>query len=526
MSKRLKRGIAIVLVCLMTAMVFSGCTNKTTPEATPSATTESQSVEPEKSEVAEVTETASVEPEEELEQVTLKMYMVGGGEDDNDIVWGEINKLLTAKIKAEIEPVVISFSDREQKVPLILASGETYDIMFLAAWNFMSTIADGAYVALDDMLPKYGPNLLANIPDVGWKTGTFNGKKYMVPKNESEYQTNGVIIREDLREKFNAPKPTDYASILEYLKIVKENVPGMIPYDRNTADDFFTVYFDTADLFNVDILKKLLVYKLGEFDTIYSVLDLPEYRDYLSLTREIYQNGYSSKSLLSKQTTSEEDFQNGLTAMTVRNPHTAGLLAGKVESLIPGAKVEYYSLDTGNMVNLMGYKAGNAISTTSPNPERALMFLDAAQTDLDIYKLIFYGIEGTHYAMTADGKITLPEGVTSDNVKYPAYINRAFYNSDIHIPNANLWPRYTEIWEDAEKREVGNPLVAYVTNTDAISTELAAVNNLIETYIVPLDAGVLVADEVWDEMVKAFDDAGLKTIMAEVQKQMDAYLAQ
>ena len=457
--------------------------------------------------------------------VELKMYQVGGGDDDNDLVWGEINKYLSEKMNTTVDPIVISFADREQKIPMILASGETFDIMFLAAWNFLSTITEGAYVPLDDMLPEYGPNLLRDIPEVGWGTGTYERKRYLVPKNESEYQNFGIIVREDLRQKYGAPKPVDLESTLEFNRIIKQNEPNLIPYNRDTSEEVFRLYIDKADLWTFDIMKNLLVYSLDDFGTVRNLLEDPGYREFIDFCRESYQEGYWSKSILSNQTTSREAFENGLTAMTTHNVNVAGQLANKVESTIEGAKVEYYSFDDGNKVNLMGFKAGSAISITSPNPERALMFLDAAQSDFELYKMIHFGIEGTHFAMTDDGKKTIPSGKVAGDIKYPAFITRAFYNSSIHPADVNEWPRYREVWDDLADRAVGNPMVPYITDTDPIRTEIAAINNLVQTYLVPMEAGVLDPDEKWDEMVAEFNKAGLPKIIEELQRQVTAFLA-
>jgi putative aldouronate transport system substrate-binding protein len=459
--------------------------------------------------------------------VNLKMYQVGGGDDDNDLVWGKINEYLTEKMNTTVEPIIISFSDRQQKVPMILASGETYDIMFLAAWNFMDTITEGAYVPLDDMLPEYGPNLLRDIPEVGWNTGTFEGKRYMVPKNETEYNNKGLIVREDLRVKYNAPKPVDLDSILEFCRIMKENEPNLIPFNRDTSENYISLYFDAKDYGNFSTQRDILYYSLDDFSKVVNLLEHPDFRgEYLDFCREMYLNGYWSKSILSNQTSDREAFENGLSALCMHNVFVAGQVAKKVESSIPGAKVEYYSFDDGNKVDMQGFKAGNAISITSPNPERSLMFLDAAQSDFKLYKMIHFGIEGIHYAMTPDGKLTVPEGKTSDDIKYPAFITRAFYNSNIQPSDVNEWPRYREVQNELAPRAVGNPLVPFAFISDPVSSELAAVNNLAQTYLIPLQAGVLDSDEVWDEMIDEFNKAGLPRLVDEFQSQLTAFLAQ
>ena len=54
-----------------------------------------------------------------LEPVTLKMYFLGEPQSDNDMVFEEINKKLTEKINAKIEPHYLSWGDYQQRYPLL-----------------------------------------------------------------------------------------------------------------------------------------------------------------------------------------------------------------------------------------------------------------------------------------------------------------------------------------------------------------------------------------------------------------------
>ena len=60
-------------------------------------------------------------------------------------------------------------------------------------------------------------------------------------------------------------------------------------------------------------------------------------------------------------------------------------------------------------------------------------------TDADICNLLMYGIEGTHYQVTADGKAAPAEGLTLENSGYSC----GFINGWV-LPNMlNAYPSYT-----------------------------------------------------------------------------------
>ena len=58
----------------------------------------------------------------ELEEVTLKMILVGGRPIDYDQVFGELNKKLKERINATVEVEFLDWSDWTQKYPLKFAA--------------------------------------------------------------------------------------------------------------------------------------------------------------------------------------------------------------------------------------------------------------------------------------------------------------------------------------------------------------------------------------------------------------------
>ncbi|WNR43416.1 hypothetical protein [Paenibacillus roseipurpureus] len=62
----------------------------------------------------------------------------------------------------------------------------------------------------------------------------IDGKIYTVPATYKEYVTTGFISREDLREKYNLPKPDSLANFEAYLAGIKKNVPDMVPLAANS----------------------------------------------------------------------------------------------------------------------------------------------------------------------------------------------------------------------------------------------------------------------------------------------------
>jgi putative aldouronate transport system substrate-binding protein len=460
--------------------------------------------------------------------VPLKLYTVGDEPRDMDAVWAVLNTQLRDEIGVEIEPVVIPFSDRLQKYPILLASGEPFDLVFLAQWNFLSTITDGAYLPLDDLLPEYGPDLLQRIPDLGWRMGTYDGARYVVPKIQTELSTHGMIIREDLRVAYGAPEPTDYDSALEFLAAVKANEAEMIPYNAYPDDDLPVWFWQANDLLSAGIsaIDDIVKITFSDFSTVVNVTETEAYRDYLSFVRTCYQNGYWSRSVLSNKISSRENFENNRSAALTWNPITAGQIAQKVESTIPGAEVAYYSYEGDTLVAQEGFKAGYAIYQASRYPEEALTFLNLMHTNEELYRLMWYGIENEHYVLTEDGKIDSPEGVSEGDVGYSAtYMIHGMYDEKYHLQSVNEWPEVARINTELMTNAKENILLTFKPRTEPISAEIAAIAAVADEYATPLVWGVVDPDEGLSQLQNALKAAGIDKVIEELQSQLDAFNA-
>ncbi len=91
---------------------------------------------------------AATDPDLDItEPVELRFLMLGNNEQpDKDKVWGEINKLAKEDINATVVVDVLSMADHATRYPLILASGEAYDIIYTSSWaHYFTEAPKGAF---------------------------------------------------------------------------------------------------------------------------------------------------------------------------------------------------------------------------------------------------------------------------------------------------------------------------------------------------------------------------------------------
>src|SRR5690606_25163835 len=109
---------------------------------------------------------------------------------------------------------------------LMLSTGQPVDLLFTADWTQYSSYAKkGAFLTLDELLPKAAPKLWEFVPQDMWDAVRVDGNIYTVPATYKEYVTNGFVWREDLRAKYDLPKPVDVDTFEQYLAGIKKNAP-------------------------------------------------------------------------------------------------------------------------------------------------------------------------------------------------------------------------------------------------------------------------------------------------------------
>ena len=162
-----------------------------------------------------------------------------------------------------------------------------------------------------------------------------------------------------------------------------------------------------------------------------------------------------------------------------------------------------------------------AISRTSENPERALMFLELFNTDPVLNNLINYGLEGVHYEKVSDNVIkALP-----DSSKYASGLGWMYGNQLLNFLLDNEDPQKWAKFEAFNAAAKPTNSLGFVFNPDKVKTEIAQCASIWDQYMAPLETGTADPEVELPKAIQAFKEAGSDAIMAEKQAQLDAWKA-
>lgn len=469
------------------------------------------------------------------EHVVLTMYCIG---DEGGIYAEEhlnkLNEVLTEKINAEIDPLMVSWGDYKTKLPMVWSSGEAYDITYTANWaSYFTEGSRGAFMNINELFPTYAPLTYAEMTGYDiLETTKINGNLYMVPNYIPDYTTFVYQYREDLRKKYDCPEIVDYDTLNTYLQAIKDNEPGMMPLGNNSTEAMMTqtwlnemdwarpIEYGNAGVFSYDLKDPTKVFNLVE---------TPEYEEWVKKCREWYEKGFWSQSIMAETTSSRDNFQAGKVACLVQNFSNAnGNYQQMINDTNPGWEIGYWSSDlaSGATERIAATNNGVAIGTRSKNPERAMMFIELMYQDREVYDILMNGLEGITFEADRDAGVKwIPEGVdsTTTNLKN---LGMGFGVQKWYLGSLNDDPKVDELKEAYDKVGVFPGLAGFNLDQEPIAAEIAALKSVCDEYKVPLEKGVVDPETGLADLRAQLKQAGVDKVMEEINRQIAEYLGQ
>ncbi|ACT04114.1 DUF3502 domain-containing protein [Paenibacillus sp. JDR-2] len=467
-------------------------------------------------------------------------YMVLGNKPTNgqfEKVLAEVNKIMKEKINAELEWKWIEWTDWQTKYNLALASGEPVDLITIGT-DWLDTWGNaqrGAFMNLDDLLPKYAPQTYNSIPQEDWAESKYNGKIVLIPEDQyTQWVNHGFFYRGDWAKEAGITEPIkDWEGIGKYLQYIKDNKPDVIPWDAVSGTSTFGG-FDTSYTDNLELpisTGYLPVFTTKSYDEKYTV-NSPVFEDtmvkYATMMKEWADKGFWREDVLNNKNDTRASLRAGLTGMDQHHTQTFGGLRVQMDKDQPGSDLQMFPFARqggNNLLELSITHGGTSVGAHSKNPERALMAYDLIRNDEQIYHLLNYGIEGVQYEVK-DGKRQQPAGY--DETKDGFYSD--FWGGRVdkfEIPSVTVWDQLEETYyAEYDKIKKAYPYGQFVFDKTPVEAELTAITQ------VTGEMGPAIAYGKAGDPVKAVEQfrsklktAGYDKVLAELQKQMDAYKA-
>lgn len=458
--------------------------------------------------------------EDPVELVFAYDILSAGSIADMDKVEAAINDITIPEIGVKLKILPIQSSAYEQQLTLMLTSQEPLDIIYTFGNSLSNYVTSEKIVPMTALLDEYGQGIKELLGDYLAAT-TVNGDVYAIPTIRDICRGIGFIYDATVAEECNldmsqVKQLSDLTAIFEQIQAVKgKDFPCLISSGQTILTNYIVV--DQLNDSNGVLLN------CGLTDTNVTFWEASDtYKELVTQFNEWFKAGYVQKDIVITQDDKYSTLRQGIGFCYPSNckpgiTNTASRSVGReMKVLVLG---DYFAT-TQQTANFNFSIAQGCIDEV-----KAMQFLNMLYTDSRVATLLGCGIEGLHYQKLENGQIAFPEGIDSNNTTY-------FPNVTWAVGNQFLTPTWSndpiDLWEqqDAANKSAKKSLaLGFTFNNANVAAEVSAVANVRSQYQKQIENGDCDLDTLLPEYIQALRDAGIETIIAEKQAQLDAWLA-
>ncbi len=440
---------------------------------------------------------------------------------DEQEVYAAVNKLIKDQINATVEFNAIAWAEYQEKMKIMMAAAEEFDICFTSNWfnNYQLAASKGSYLPLEELLKNYAPKLLASMKESIWNATKLNGKIYGVPNQQIFARSSNMEIPKEFADKYGL----DYQNIgrdyeLESLEPYLEAFTKAEPDKYATTGDYWT-RGDHLGYYNMEVIGggdvPGAIYLDDENLKVFNQFKSEQYKQFLALMQKWKEKGYlKSKELLNNK---------GKIAV---GTDCGSWFGGTWKPGVEAEASQTYGREmierpiSESILNNSGVLATlDAISRTSENPERTMMLLELINNDETIFNLITWGIEGKHYNKK-EGKYIEPIKDTKYAV-VPSWLLATTFRSYLLVGQPeDVWEQTKKVNEEAKP----SPALGFTFDPTIVKTEVANCTAVIKEYDDGLSMAILSLDKDYPQFIEKLEKAGSDKIIEEMQKQIDAWI--
>ena len=463
-------------------------------------------------------------PVDEMPVVRLCINKPGTGEGEL-VVEEAVNKLLAERYGIQVD--IVLKQDNTQ-LNLMLTGGEDTVDIFTSFW-FMSQSTlynNGQLLNLDPYMEKEGKGILElykDYPEV-LNCGKIGGSPYGIPAYTAWSTPNIYTVKEDISNAANIDwsKVKTLADATEAMVAMKQATPStyLVPGATQT-------YWVPKDLDDLGDTKYLgVIIDPDTSTTVENYYESAQFVDFLEQVKVWKANNIISPDPMSNDQATLYNLMYGIVDGTPGYSWSIDEFCYEANEQqnfngnMVGAQIGERYITTGTVQTYMWH-----ISSFTKVPEAAVTLLNALYTDDDVAFLVAFGLENEHYVLDENGQLRYPNDIG------------AFDDAWCGIP-MDYWPNLTGCptfyYQPVDKYEMMmatndeakiSRALGFVFDSSSVADEMAACSSVVDQYYLPLINGEVDIDSTLAAFQQALKGAGIDTIVAEKQAQLDAWLA-
>lgn len=515
-----KKVLSMFLTMTMVAGLIAGCggsDEKTAGDKAATVGTETASG------AEEGTKEAVIDFDEDPYQVDIQLTGLFAENNDIEKVEEALNAITLEKINCTVHIVPTFIGDLSNNTSLAVAGGEKIDIVNVGLTQPMDAmVPDGLLLPLDDLLAERGQAALAATEGVA-KAQKINGvtyalSGYLYPAIAAGFVYNKTMADEYGIDMHDGMTMEDLSSAAE---ILKEHDVALTTFGNSGQLNY--KFWHSTDSFG-DSAAYGAILDPANSTTIENVYASEEFLEFARMIKEWNEAGYLPKEQLTDTTTVQEYFAQQKIFGTATSYATDAIAAW----ITPNFEAGIVKMSDGLISASSAREFMLGIASTCERPDKAMDLLNLIYSDAEVANLLQYGVEGLDYvAVEGTENVITTEG--TENADHNGYYKGFCHFGD--DMNLKILAPLTDTYYDDLKtfNDTANISKTFGYNFDAsdYSAEAGAIASVLAEKLPMINSGdVEDVDVAVEELVSALQAAGIDDIIAENQKQLDAYLAQ
>lgn len=458
---------------------------------------------------------------------TLKIMMLGAEDDSAKVeeVAKKLSEITEKKLNCDVEITRVGFGSYDTQLNLALSSGEQLDLFNLFDMNKSVLAGNGQIAQMDDLLNQYGQGIQGIVSESDWDCAKVNGNIYEVPTNKDHAGALGFIMRKDILEEtgYKLEDIKSFDDLHNVLKKVKELYPDMYPI---VSDSGKMLTMEGDNLGDINNLGTVMDPYSG---TSTKVEDIYETDYYMNLCKTMYQ--WAQEGLIMPDASTNSEGADSMIGANKAFGRFSGNIITTASGLTEQSQTAQHELVVWTYKDALSTTdatigCGWGIGANSADPERAMALLNLMYTDPEVANLVGNGIEGEQYQIVdkTKGFIDYPDGKNATNTGYSRMV-WAWPNEMItYLWKGELETKWTDL-ADFNKTAIQSSVKGFTFDSTNVANEIAACSNVVNKYNQSLLAGSVDPSTGIPQFVQELKDAGIGKIVAEKQKQIDAWVA-
>ncbi|MCM1188189.1 MAG: ABC transporter substrate-binding protein [bacterium] len=510
-----KRLLSLTLAFMMCVGMLAGCGENAKPQESSGSPAQSDGTGSGEQKTPE-------EPETPAEPVEISLYMNAGDNQtsEKDVI-DAMNAYSLDKIGVTIKFTAIPSAEYTEKISMELAAKGDIDMMWMASYKgFIDLCNRDALLDIGDLIPQY-EGLYNVMPQMVWDSTRVNGKYYFVPNYKECFNAKDMYtpkaLADTVKEKygidFNEIECNSFYEVGNFeeylLACQKEGVEMLMPSLMGLSG------YGTSDPYYEQLDYELFVMD-RETHEVKFTLETPQWRETLELMEKWQKLGFFPEEMLASDFNATSYLSGGTYAICGWNRVPDGY-----NNLVDRYNVDAYlkEITIPRVTSSSATGAGWSISARTEKADACLRWLELLNTDTAFADLFTYGIEGTHYTRTEDGRI---EKIADSGWGSYALWQTSNYKIASLMTTEN--PDKIKLYTEANDTAQPAILLGFRADFTDVSTEMTNIKALFSECQKMLDWGYYGMDK-YDDLIAQFKAAGSDKVVAELQAQVDAFLA-